>query len=203
MYSRKIFWYFNDKYNLVIERDSNKIYFKLYKINEITLFCYKNYFTLAKIINQLKLNSQKYNNLKMLFKLFEENYYNNNIIIEINDNIVYLIIDKASINLIKTDLDINEIFSFVIDEIKNIKMNNGLIDSFFAIELFLNEIKNDINIKLNEEKKLIDSFQKEVLNDNKEIKESMKEINELKEKIDNFKKQREILLNERKWYMKY
>ena len=186
--------YMNDKYRLLIERDSKKIFFKLDKSNEISLFYYRNNFTLEKIVNQLELDSQKYNTFEKLFKLIDENYKYNNIIIIINDNTVDLLIGKTSISLIKTDVDINEMFSNILNEIIDIKKNG--VDELVAIELFLNDIKNDTDIKLNEENEKINSLQNDISKDLNETNKIKEEINELKEKINNFKKQKENLIKE-------
>ena len=186
--------YMNDKYRLLIERDSKKIFFKLDKSNEISLFYYRNNFTLEKIVNQLELDSQKYNTFEKLFKLIDENYKYNNIIIIINDNTVDLLIGKTSISLIKTDVDINEMFSNILNEIIDIKKNG--VDELVAIELFLNDIKNDTDIKLNEENEKINSLQNDIAKDLNETNKIKEEINELKEKINNFKKQKENLIKE-------
>ena len=186
--------YMNDKYRLLIERDSKKIFFKLDKSNEISLFYYRNNFTLEKIVNQLELDSKKYDTFEKLFKFIDENYKYNNIIIIINDNTVDLLIGKTSISLIKTDVDINEMFSNVLNEIIDIKKNG--VDELVAIELFLNDIKNDTDIKLNEENEKINSLQNDISKDLNETNKIKEEINELKEKINNFKKQKENLIKE-------
>ena len=186
--------YMNDKYRLLIERDSKKIFFKLDKSNEISLFYYRNNFTLEKIVNQLELDSKKYDTFEKLFKLIDENYKYNNIIIIINDNTVDLLIGKTSISLIKTDVDINEMFSNVLNEIIDIKKNG--VDELVAIELFLNDIKNDTDIKLNEENEKINSLQNDISKDLNETNKIKEEINELKEKINNFKKQKENLIKQ-------
>ena len=186
--------YMNDKYRLLIERDSKKIFFKLDKSNEISLFYYRNNFTLEKIVNQLELDSKKYDTFEKLFKFIDENYKYNNIIIIINDNTVDLLIGKTSISLIKTDVDINEMFSNVLNEIIDIKKNG--VDELVAIELFLNDIKNDTDIKLNEENEKINSLQNDISKDLNETNKIKEEINELKEKINNFKKQKENLIKQ-------
>ena len=83
----------------------------------------------------------------------------------------------------------------ILNGIKTIKNNsNNLFDDrIFGIEILLEDIKNDINLKINEEKKEIDNFEKNVIKNIKEINESYDEINELKEKICNIKKQKEKL----------
>jgi len=197
--------FFDDKYTLLMERDLYYIYFKLYKQNEISLYFYKNKFNLDNIANNLLLNPNIYNNIEKIFKFIDDNYSNNKIFININYNIVDLIIKitkdskeyETQIKLLKSDLDINETFKALNNEIKIIKKNknNLLDDRLFGVELLLNDIQNDTNIRLNKEKKEIDSFEKKISNSINEINENMEEINILKEKINNFKKQKENLIN--------
>ena len=83
----------------------------------------------------------------------------------------------------------------ILNEIKTIKNNatNLFDDRLYGIEILLDDIKNDVNIKINEEKKEIDSFERNVIQNVKEINENYNEIQELKEKISNIKKQKEKL----------
>ena len=193
----------NEQYNLIIERDLSNINFELYKLSEIDLFNYTNKFSLKSITLQLKINPDNYNNLQKIYKLFEEFYSNNKISIKVNNNNIDLIIKihenfkeyEISIPLKKTEIDYNEKFDIIVNEIKTIKNNstNLFDDRLYGIEILLDDIKNDVNIKINEEKKEIDSFEKNVIQNVKEINESYEEIQELKEKISNIKKQKEKL----------
>ena len=188
--------FFDEKYTLLMERDLYYIYFKLYKSNEISLYFYKNKLNLDNIINNLLLNPNIYNNIEKVFKFIDDNYSNNKIFLNINYNIVDLIIKitkdskeyETQIQLLKSDLDINEAFKALNNEIKLIKKNknNLLDDRLFGVELLLNDIQTDTNIRLNKEKKEIDSFEKTISNSINEINGNMEEINILKEKINNY-----------------
>ena len=87
------------------------------------------------------------------------------------------------IHLIKTELDLNEKFDEVINQINIIKNNNKLDDRLYAIELLLDDIKYEAKEKLNKDEKEINIFKERVLKDVGEINENMDEINYLKEKI--------------------
>ena len=195
--------YLNDKYNLIIKRDLVYIYFKLYKLEEITLFKYKNKFYLKSIINHLKINPILYNDFDKIFKLIDECYSNNKIFLNINNDMMDLIMklnenskmNDITIHLKKSELNINEQFEVMIKEIKSIKINsnNLLDDRLFGIELLLNDIKNDINNKISEEKKEMDSLGKKSLNNVTQIKKTYDEIEELKERIYKIKMAKENL----------
>ena len=193
----------NEKYNLIIERDSSFIYFKLYKSDEIDLYYYKNELELESIIKNLKLNSSKFRDLKDIFILIEKCYCNNNIFLQKNNDIINLIIknvhdsntDENKICLFKSELNINESFDLIFKQIKKIKSNenNILDDRLSVIEVLLNDIKSDADTRINEGNKEINIIQEKVLKDVKEIKERSDEINKLKEKISYIKSQKENL----------
>ena len=102
---------------------------------------------------------------------------------------------ESIIHLIESEISINEKFDLVMNEIKSIKMNssNLLDDRLFGIELLLDDIKNDVNIRLNNEKKEIETYEKKIINNVNELKQNYQDINELKEKISNIKKHKELL----------
>ena len=181
-----------NNYNLIIEVDSNYIYFCAACSNEISLFQYKSKFDFISIIKYLGINENNYYNLNEVFKLIEESYYNNKLSLKFNNkdcldlNIIILNNKKENIvpiHLIKTELDLNEKFDMVIHQINIIKQNNKLDDRLYAVELLLSDIKYETNEKLKKEEKEINIFKEKVLKDVDEIKKNMDDINELKEKI--------------------
>ena len=190
-----------DQYRLIIKRDLGHIYFKLYKLGEIALFRYKNKFDLKNIIDILKINQFLYNDFDKIFKLIDECYSNNKIFLNINNTNIDLIIKlndnskeyEVTIHLYKSQLNMNEQFEDIINEIKDIKKdpNNLLDDRIFGIQLLLNDIKNDANIKISEDKKEIDSLGKKSLNNVNEIKKTYDEIEQLKKRISKIKKEKE------------
>ena len=117
--------YLNEKYSLKIERNIQYIFFNLYKLEEMSLFYYKNKFDLPKIIQLLKINPNLYNDFSKIFKLIEECYSKNKISLKINNDVIDLILNinenKNIIHLIKSDLNLNEKFNAVIEQIKFIK----------------------------------------------------------------------------------
>jgi hypothetical protein len=102
---------------------------------------------------------------------------------------------ESNIHLIESEISMDEKFELVMNEIKSIKMNssNLLDDRLFGIELLLDDIKNDVNIRINDEKKEIEAYEKKVINNVNELKQNYQDINELKEKISNIKMHKELL----------
>ena len=181
-----------NNYNVIIEIDSNYIYFSAHSSNEISFFHYKNQFDFINIIKYLGINDDKYYNLNEIFKFMEESYYNNNLSLKINNkdsidlNIIILNNKKENvipIHLVKTELDLNEKFDEVVNQINIIKKNQKLDDRFYAIELLLDDIKYEAKERLNKEEKEINLFKERVLKDVNEINQNMDEINYLKGKI--------------------
>ena len=113
----------NEKiYNLIISKDNEYIYFKIYKLNELISIYYKNKFDLKNIINILNLSTHLYDNLDKVIELIDECYKNKKILInEEKDNKMYLIIKymigfkehEFLIVLKKEELDINEKFEII------------------------------------------------------------------------------------------
>ena len=181
-----------NNYIVIIEIDQNYIYFSAHTSNELSLFHYKSNFDFISIIKYLGINDDKYYNLNEVFKLMDESYYNNNLSLKINNkesidlNINILNNKKENIipiHLVKTELDLNEKFDEVINQINIIKNNNKLDDRLYAIELMLDDIKYEAKEKLNKDEKEINIFKERVLKDVDEINKNMDEINYLKEKI--------------------
>ena len=193
----------NGKYKLIVEIDLNYIYFKLYNIDEINFINYQNKFNLKNIIHILKLHLDLYTDLNQIYKLIEELYSDGKIFLKTKENQFELIFKlkanskeyESYINLIKSEFSTNEKFELVMNEIKFIKMNstNKLDDRLIGIELLLDDIKNDVNTRINDEKKQIEIYEKKVVNNVNELKQNYQDISELKEKIMNIKKQKELL----------
>ena len=77
----------NEKnYNLIISKDNEYIYFKIYKLNELISICYKNKFDLKNIINILNLSPNLYENLDKVIELIDECYKNEKILINEEKN---------------------------------------------------------------------------------------------------------------------
>ena len=198
-----LFKYFNDEYNLIIERDIFYIYFKLLRSNEIDLCYYKNKFELKNIIKDLNLNHSIYKDLKDIFLLIEKCWNNNNIFLNIKNDMADLIIKitndsntyEKEIHLFKSELDIDESFDLIINEIKSIKSkgNNLIEDDLSVIQILLNDIKNDANSKINEGYNKINSIEERVFKDINKIQETSEEINNLKKRISYIKKHKENL----------
>ena len=193
----------NEKFKLLVEKNSFYINFQLYKFDEINFLCYENKFNLKDITNHLKLNPNIYTDLNKIFKLIEELYSKNKIFIKTKNTSIELVLYlynnsteyEIAIHLRKRELNIKESFELVTNEIKEMKKNssNLLDDRLFGIELLLNDIKNEIINKNNNEKKEIEIYEKKIKNNTNELKKNYEDINELKEKIFNIQKYKEML----------
>ena len=152
----------NINYRLLIKLDyqNETCEFKVCEINFIPKYNYiiKYNFQMLKIVLKLDLDN-KYNQLDKLITFFDEMYTNNKIKLIIEYDSIKLIINKSDDNskdnevilkLAKENLDINDKFDFIINEINNIKKNNiSLIEKRFdEIMKRLSDIENSINNKI-------------------------------------------------------
>ena len=193
----------NEKFKLLVEKNSFYINFQLYKFDEINFLCYENKFNLKDITHHLKLNPNIYTDLNKILKLTEELYSKNKIFLKTKNTSIELVLYlynnsteyEIGIHLRKRELNINESFELITNEIKEMKKNssNLLDDRLFGIELLLNDIKNEIINKNNNEKKEIEIYEKKIKNNTNELKKNYEDINELKEKIFNIQKYKEML----------
>ena len=125
----------NNEYNLRIEIDQDYIYFILSKINENIENIYKNKMDLLTIINKLELNASKFSNLELILKIFDRVYQKNKLDIKINDdNSINLLIkllnvfEEETINeikLYKDNMNNNDKFNFLFNQLKFIKNNSA------------------------------------------------------------------------------
>ena len=75
-----------NNYNLIISKDNEYIYFKIYQLNELISIYYKNKFDLKNIINILNLSPNLYENLDKVIELIDECYKNEKILINEEKN---------------------------------------------------------------------------------------------------------------------
>ena len=139
--------------------DNKFINFKLYQINNIILFYYKNQFDLNDIVNKLDISHKLYNDLEKVMDLIDDCYNNNKLLLKLNTNDKINVIIKYQLGikdneclltLIKEELNINEKFELIFNEIISLKNNKEMkIDEYFKnIEKSLLNLKEDINKKL-------------------------------------------------------
>ena len=188
----------NNKYNLIIFIDNKYINFKLTQINDIIFNYYINKYDLNSINNTIDLTFKKYNNLEKVMKLINDCYNNNKLLIKKDDemnNEINIIMKypigydecECSIRLMKKELDINEKFEIILNEMilmkkdKNIEVN----ENFKKVEKLILEIKDNINKKLEEDLKVINELKKKIERNRINIENNHKIINILKNEIFN------------------
>ena len=165
----------NEKYNLEISIDNHLINIKINKINNLELIYYENKYNLKEINNILCINSNIYKNLEEVLEFIDLAYKNNKIIInysrenEINIIIKYIIVYKeyeCIIKLNKKEIEINEKFKIILNEIILLKKieNKRINDILNNIENILIDIKNKVNLKLEENENKIKELKKEIEN---------------------------------------
>ena len=167
-------------------------------------YIYSNIYNFKEMKSLLKLGDI-YNNDQIVY-FFDDAYSKNKIYINDEDFNIKLIIklpkennesNESILILNKKDLDINEKFEMIINEINCIKNNNiSLIDKKFE-EIFerLNIIESSMNEKIKNKKENLNSLNKEIddkiLKNNQDTIQSLKK--EFKEEIDDLKK---VILNQ-------
>ncbi len=161
----------NNKYNLIITLDDEFIEFKVYQLNDIKFIYYKNKFNLNNINNILDLSLNIYNNLEKVLQLIDLAYKNKKLLINIDiNNKMNLIIryqigfmkHECLIPLIEKELDINEKFEIIFNEIILLKKleDRRINEKFKKIEKLLLDIKYNVNKKFEENINFINLLKK-------------------------------------------
>ena len=198
--------YANYKLLIIINYQKETIELKINENSFMPKYIYSNIYNFKEMKSLLKLGDI-YNNDQIVY-FFDDAYSKNKIYINDEDFNIKLIIKLSKENnesnesiliLNKKDLDINEKFEMIINEINCIKNNNiALIDKKFE-EIFerLNNIESSMNEKIKDNKENLNSLNKEI--DDKILKNSQDKIlslkKEFKEEIDDLKK---VILNQEK-----
>ena len=198
--------YTNYKLLIIINYQKETIELKINENSFMPKYIYSNIYNFKEMKSLLKLGDI-YNNDQIVY-FFDDAYSKNKIYINDEDFNIKLIIKLPNENnesnesiliLNKKDLDINEKFEMIINEINCIKNNNiALIDKKFE-EIFerLNNIESSMNEKIKDNKENLNSLNKEI--DDKILKNNQDTIlslkKEFKEEIDDLKK---VILNQEK-----
>ena len=200
----------NKKYRLTIINFDKSIHLKINDINSLNLYYYQNKYTLKDIINSLKLDIDSYDNFDKIMDLIKNTYLNNNILLKLFNNYINLIIRynnyECIFTLNKYDLEINEKFDIVINEINNIRKNKNITliaNKLEQSEKLLNDLKKLIYRTLTKNSQTIHLLKNEisknmnVLNDNKKtIQLLFSELSKLHKNFDEFKeKDKKLLIN--------
>ena len=187
-YSFKI----NEKnYTLIISNYNSYINFKFTESNIIIFVCYENKYTLEQINHLLDLDSNK--NYEEILELINDAYLNKQIyIIFEKDCSIRLIIkiiiknkeNKINIKLVRKDLDINEKFEILVNEINYLKdeKKDSKKEKINEIQKSLYDINNLVNEKLKEKSNTINILENK--------------IESIEESLLIYKNQMNILINE-------
>ena len=188
----------NKKYILRLEISEQNIYF-IISLDDIKEYNYKTNMSLLTIVNKLSLNQKRYNDLKLILKLFDKIYKNQKIFIKINsDESCYLIIKFINVNdeesynlkLYKNYMKMDDKFNWIFNQIKLLK-NNDNNSKIENQNNKINELNNKINQKDEEIKVLIN--RNEII-----INEMNKKLSEQEIKIKELEKKNNDLLNKNK-----
>ena len=123
----------NAEYKLKISYDTNNIFLKIERKNELSLYNYENKYNYNDIVSILKLPSEIYNESNKVADVLDKAYENKKLFLKFDeDNINILLIVKLSIGFQEIDCplqirkkyyDINEIFNIILVELKSLKQN--------------------------------------------------------------------------------
>lgn len=197
----------NKKYRLTIIKYDKCIQIKINEINSLNLYYYQNKYTFQNIIDTLKLDISLYDSFGKIMDLIKEAYINNNILLKLfNNNNINLIIRyiyyESIFTLNKCDLEINEKFDIVINEINNMRKNVNILliqNKLEQLEKILSDLKKFTYKTLTKNSQFIQllkneiSKNKNILCDNKkaiqllnnELSNLNKKFEEFKEKVKN------------------
>jgi len=162
-----------NKYELIIFRDNQYIYFKIIQIDDITLFYYINKYNYEQIIDILNLKNNLYEDLEKVMELIDEAYSNKKILINFN-------IKKNIVIKIKLPMGFKEYESSLILNKKESDINGKFDVIINQISLMKNLQDEKIKEKLNEIERQILQLKTSVF---QKLENNSKEINKLKEKI--------------------
>ena len=189
----------NAEYKLKISYDTNNIFLKIERKNELSLYNYENKYNYNDIVSILKLPSEIYNESNKVADVLDKAYENKKLFLKFDeDNINILLIVKLSIGfqefdcplqIIKKYYDINEIFNIILGELKSLKQNKK---EFIAPQILELEQKiESLKILIVNEIGKINEVIQVLLKQNKEniekLNKNKNEIKLLKDELCNFK----------------
>ena len=166
------------KYMLRLELKDKKIYL-IVSLEDKIEYNYRTFMDLSTIVNKLELNSIKYNKLELILKIFDQLYENNKISIQINNDEYYFLIIKLlqitkeeiyEIKIYKHYMNPDDKFKIMFNLIKELKNEN-------------NEIKNEMNNKINKLNETIEEKNKNINEMNSKLINQENKIKELNKKI--------------------
>ena len=128
--------YIINEYKLLVYIKDKYIIFNISKIENISLYYYQSKYELKEIINILNLNNNLYDNLEKIKELINKSYLYKKISINNKNNEMNLKLKltegftkeyKCLIKLNKIELNINEKFERIINEILLLKKSNNIL----------------------------------------------------------------------------
>ena len=121
----------NEESKLKISYDTNNIFLKIERKNELLLYNYENKYNYNDIVSILKLPPEIYNESNKVANVLDKAYENKKLILKFDeDNINIILIVKLSIGFQEIDCplqirkkyyDMNEIFNIILGELKSLK----------------------------------------------------------------------------------
>ena len=166
----------NDKkaYQFIMSIDDVYIYFMIKQLRDIKFCIYDNKYDKSQIIKLLKLNVFFYNDLKKIIELLDQAYLYKKIAIifdERNDNFHINIIlpigfqeYNSKIILKKRELDNNQKFDFILNEINLIKKDKTIDNKIKILLKSLSDLMISSNTKNNKNLESINLLKSTIIN---------------------------------------
>ena len=179
----------NDKkYILNLYYDNKYFYFKLKKEEsiDISLFYFFNKYDFSTLIDKLKLDYDKFIDFKSIENILIESLNDNKAYIKIEKNnsinVSFKLMDlEKDITLLKTEMNEDEKFDKILEDIKELKNSN--LDKIEELKKLSKEIEDDAEKKCKENKDILDSLELQVEQNKNDIDKETEEIQTLKEEI--------------------
>ena len=185
----------NDKkYILNIYHDNNYFYFKLKKQEsiDISLFYFLNKYDFSTLIDKLKLDYNifmDFNSIeKILIECLDENKAYIKSVKNNSINVSFKLMDlEKDITLLKTEMNEDEKFDKILEDIKELKNSN--LDKIEELKKLSKEIEDEAEKKCKENKDILDSLELQVEQNKNDIDKETEEIESLKEEIQKIKEE--------------
>ena len=180
-------------YQFIMSIDDVYIYFMIKQLRDIKFCIYDNKYDKSQIIKLLKLNVFFYNDLKKIIELLDQAYLYKKIAIifdERNDNFHINIIlpigfqeYNSKIILKKRELDNNQKFDFILNEINLIKKDKTIDNKIKILLKSLSDLMISSNTKNNKNLESINLLKSTIINNEKILNSNKKLIESLKNEI--------------------
>ncbi len=178
----------NNRYYLGLHYDDEQYYFILKKGDplDLSFSLYYNKFEFSNLVEHLNLNFDLFPDFKSVEELLinvlkrKEAYLNEKT--EVSINVYFTIMGKEQkITLLKREMNDNEKFDLIVDELKKLKNVND--DKFEELKKLVNEFEEETNKKLKENTDILDTLKLQVEQNKVDIDNETKEIQKIREEI--------------------